>query len=1061
MKSHQLKQNVLLVVLVLMLLNATGCTDEFYLLEKETKAYQSVLATQTDANRHFDTLQGRIVNLQFDSSGTTPRLLSSNLLAEMRLTEMAQLETGPAAISLDRLRAELEKQIDNWVAGRLRLYTGSNNEQARLTRLDSASVQFLTNPTFTYDPGKQSIAFDASVTITLNGTIEVTALDWFLNLFVGVNGMYPLTIVLNDMRLAGEASILSPFADTGRIKFQLTPQITGAIDVLENGTSIPNQVKNGVRELLRKNLSSHVDEIFYQKYNYFTLTSIRLNNSGSLEVAYRSRRDLFGPDSTNPTLHLVARASDGKFYHARKGVSGWSGYTAIPFPSPSPQPAITNDPALFHSGSDQLELAAVNANNALVYAHWRDEAWGNQQIFNPGGSSPSTGYRGKPAIAATAPGQAEIIVKDGNGNLWHLRRVNGVWLTPAIVPLSGYSVSPPPYRDPVVLHVGNKIVVVFVNGQNRPTAIAFDLETSIWGQPTSLFTQTTTVYPLAAVASGDSRVDVVYVGANGTPYHRVLDVSANNIVAGIGSTRIAIVGAEVNLSVPLNIALNAAPVLVASGYKELELIGRGLDNRLWHNRFVNAPAPFIVDGRTVNPGWQDWQGWVSGMRDNLFGTRITTDGKVSGFAAAATRTGRTEIVMRGYTINTYTLFHNNYESARYGRTPWKTVHWRGYDSIGERLFLGCPALVAIDRNFEMAFISNSLGRANLHSPHLGEINSTTFPLFPNPTVRTSSNAIDPIVLSSGPGMIDSIVMRDDGKPEHLRHNSAVSATLTIPSGITLTKMSAVSYGNGFIELVALANDNKLYRWRYRNQTWSGPILLGSGIISAPALLHVGAGQLELLAVDFDYKLLRWRFVGNGWTSPIIIPASFRVDNLLFGQSSVSSWGDGSVDVVVVNKDTQELNHRRVGPGDETCNSPLPFACPAPRVFANLGGRIWEDPVLTAFSPTKLNVLAMQGLKWYSIWASKHPNQWITVPAPRDPRLLWSGFEYIGGDEMVVSGAAHSGNKNFAAVAIRDGRIYVNRNQDGRWTGFQSVIGQTPQMQLRLPIILPAIAAHGG
>jgi hypothetical protein len=369
----------------------------------------------------------------------------------------------------------------------------------------------------------------------------------------------------------------------------------------------------------------------------------------------------------------------------------------------------------------------------------------------------------------------------------------------------------------------------------------------------------------------------------------------------------------------------------------------------------------------------------------------------------------------------------------------------------------------VDRNFEIACVGNGngLGQPTPHSAHLGENNSTSFTIFSSPFVRTSSNAVDPIVLSSGPGMTDFIVLRDDGKPEHIRSingGGGSSATLTIPFGVTLTKMSAVSHGNGLIELVALANDNKLYRWRYRNLAWSVPTLLASGIISAPALLHVGAGQLELLAVDFDYKLLRWRFVGNGWTSPIIIPANFRVNNTLFGQTAVSSWGDGSVDVAVVNKDTQELNHRRVGPGDETCTG---FGCPAPRVFANLGGRIWEDPVLTAFSPTKLNILTMQGLRWFSISAGKHPWQFVTLPPPRDPRLLWSSFEYIGGDEMIVGGVANAGSKNFAAIAIYDGRIFINRYQDGRWTGFQPVIGQTSQMQLRLPVILPALAADGG
>ena len=290
--------------------------------------------------------------------------------------------------------------------------------------------------------------------------------------------------------------------------------------------------------LLGRNLSSRVDEIFYQSYDYFALSRIGLNPSGVLEVTYRPRPHWLGPHATDPRLHVVARAQDGKLYHARKTTGGWGGYTTVPFPSGWPQSGISQDPALFHSGGDQLELAAVNASNALVYAHWRDEAWGDWALFTPGQwTSPSVGYRGKPAVVASAPGQAEIIVKDGNGNLWHLRRVNGAWLAPSMVPLNGFAAAPAPYRDPVAVHIGNKIVVVFVNGQSRPTAIAFDLETGLWGQPTSLNTQSFTNLAPAAVASGDRRVDVVYVGPSGTPYHRVLRVTDRELCSRCCSDR--------------------------------------------------------------------------------------------------------------------------------------------------------------------------------------------------------------------------------------------------------------------------------------------------------------------------------------------------------------------------------------------------------------------------------------------------------------------------------------------------------------------------------------------
>jgi hypothetical protein len=165
-----------------------------------------------------------------------------------------------------------------------------------------------------------------------------------------------------------------------------------------------------------------------------------------------------------------------------------------------------------------------------------------------------------------------------------------------------------------------------------------------------------------------------------------------------------------------------------------------------------------------------------------------------------------------------------------------------------------------------------------------------------------------------------------------------------------------------------------------------------------------------------------------------------------------------IDVVVVDRTTRALYHRRVGPDNEICT--LPFGCPAPRVFSNLGGNIADKPVLTAFSPTKLNVLTMGGLQWYSNWATASAFQ--VFPPRRDPLIDWSGFQSIGGSEMVVGSAASSGRLNYAALAIHfSGRVYINRYENGRWTGFQSINGQTSDMLIPSPLIPPAITAHGG
>src|SRR2546423_14269150 len=102
MKTY-IRQSCFLIAIFSLLLTMSGCDDEFYLSEKEVKAYQNVLVTEASANSHFDNLQGRTIDLQFNNGSGSPVLQSTNLLTEMRRTEMVNLESGPAAVQLDRL----------------------------------------------------------------------------------------------------------------------------------------------------------------------------------------------------------------------------------------------------------------------------------------------------------------------------------------------------------------------------------------------------------------------------------------------------------------------------------------------------------------------------------------------------------------------------------------------------------------------------------------------------------------------------------------------------------------------------------------------------------------------------------------------------------------------------------------------------------------------------------------------------------------------------------------------------------------------------------------------
>ena len=1070
-------RSLLFVGLALMIVSASGCTDEFYLSEKEVQAYSNALASEQSTNLTFDNLQGRTITIQFDNSTGTPRVQSTNLLAEMRRTELAQLESGSSSVSLSRLNDELQAQISHWIEDRLQLYT-STNDSARLSRLDSVTIQFLTNPTFTYHPERQSIAFDLRLRFTINGTVEVNAVNWLINLFANVNGTYPLSILIWEMHAQGDASMLSPYANAGRIRFKLTPELVpntiqlpfplGTIDVpiyvTDNGSPAPEQVKVGLADFLKTRLSSPIDEIFDQDYSYFSLVHLGLSAANTqtpsrLEVNYRAKASSYGiaSETANPLLHIVTRATDGRLYHARKIDGGWSSYLPVPFPSPSPTPypRIDNEPTLVHSGDGQLELAATDAGGDLVYAHWRDEAWGNTQIIKPNTAlNPAISYRGKPAVVATAPGQVEVIAVGSDGYLWHLRRLNGLWLAPVMVPHTSIPATPGPYRDPAAAFVGNKVMVVFVDSQNHLQGIAFDVEASLWGFVSPIQTAETIRYASSAVACGDDDVGLAYVGQSGTPYSRLLGIQAMNFVPNVSGSGY-VVTPEITIT---GGTLNASPILVASGYRRLEIVGRFSDNRLWHNHFVYAPAPFSNDGRTVTPGWQGWT-LLSG---NLPNSADKTDAAVSDFSVAATPTGRMELAARGfvsYAYSTRYIYHNNYDATRYGYAPWKTVQWRGYDVAGSQLALGRPALVAVDRNFQIGFVGNyTPGHGTfLNDANLSDMNSTTV----NVGLGARSTLISPIVMASGPGTFDEIYVADNGRLHHERRLSTGSgrgADLVVPSGLTLaSQLSATSYGNAFLELAATLSDGCTYHWRYRSRVWSNPSAVACHIASSPALTYTGGGQLELLAVDLDHKLYRWRFGGSSWAQRLSIASNFFIEERLFGTNAASSWGDGTVDVVVVDRTTRALYHRRVGPDNEICT--LPFGCPAPRVFSNLGGNIADKPVLTAFSPTKLNVLTMGGLQWYSNWATASAFQ--VFPPRRDPLIDWSGFQSIGGSEMVVGSAASSGRLNYAALAIHfSGRVYINRYENGRWTGFQSINGQTSDMLIPSPLIPPAITAHG-
>ena len=204
-----------------------------------------------------------------------------------------------------------------------------------------------------------------------------------------------------------------------------------------------------------------------------------------------------------------------------------------------------------------------------------------------------------------------------------------------------------PLRDPVATLLGSYVVVVYVDAQNRLFGQIFN--TMFYGDRRWESQRGRRSDAPAAVTWSDDVTDqivVVYVGQSGIPYSRILDINIPNPTFSFGAEKV------------IGGVLNASPVLVASGYRQLELIGHLSGDRLQHNHFVGATAPFSVDGRSVNPLAR-----LVRLYDNLPGSVTQSDGHFAGTARlrlqATSRTGA-GLCEPAQTAN-HTSSSNNYE----------------------------------------------------------------------------------------------------------------------------------------------------------------------------------------------------------------------------------------------------------------------------------------------------------------------------------------------------------------------------------------------------------------
>lgn len=983
MKTNHIRKCAFqLLAVIALALSMTNCTSRFYLSESEIKAYRANMRTETSANDLWDNLEGQTVELQFQSfPSAAPRIQSSNLLEIFRsIPEFYFLEQTFRQIRLDRLATQLEADLSDWAGERLLLLVTQGGSEVKLQELDRVTLRFLTAPVFSYQPNLQTISFNTLVRLQITGAIHITDprndIEKFLGWVTGrdfPDGTHNLRVIVDDYQLQGQVRLSAPFADAIRLKITPTPGSVSVQERYANQNPLPDELKDGVRPIVESRLSSPVNETIYLVFDHFALEHLRLlpRNANcpesELQTTYKTR-----PTVAKENLDLVARGDDGRLYHARKRLGEWQSLAMIPIAKSTglvtlqgvapPLVEFGGDPALVSAMPGVLELVAVATNGELYYAGFRNGEWGNfhgSREGKPTIIAPTTTPSGirigrqfsfaqaKPALIATAPGQLEIFALGTDGYIHHVRRINGEWQDPAFIENTVPPASPS-LRDPVAVQVGNKIILVYVDGQNRLFAKAFDLESRLWGQAFEIPSQGVQFAP-AVVASGEGRVDVVYVGMDQAAYHRGLDVHRDNFRPNVGTTGISY-GPETRIGG----TLTSAPFLTCSGYRQLELIGRGTDNRIYHNHFVGPTSPAIFHyDRQINRGWQGWED----ASEMLFGSiqlrRFSED-----VALVATRSGQIHMVARSRGSGPKSLYHNSYNSKLYGIAPWKAVHWRGFEQIAPQRFVGTPALVLSGRELEIVTVGDQ------NHPHFATLSDQTLSpisFVQNLPVNPSS---DPLVLSSSPGLVDMLFIGQQGHPLHLRrfNNRSVEYEVIprLPAGMSVTAIAATSFADGQIELVGVAQNRSAYHWRYIHGTWDPPVEIASAVVSWPAIVNMGAGELVLLAVGEDQQLRHWKFDNGQWQKPRQVLTFIPVSAAKFGPSAASSWGDGALDIVYVDDNNGRIHHRRILPGEDFSTPRFyvpgtPSQQPSP--FSALDGSAAGLPMLTAFGPNRLNVLA--------------------------------------------------------------------------------------------------------
>ncbi len=685
MTINRFKLRIALFVIVSVL--AASCDDDFYLSEKEFYALRGQLASANSANVAFGELRGKLLTIQFDNSVSPPRIRNSNLASFLRngMPTLAILEGYPSyALNVERLSSEIETQLNNWLSTQIALYQ-NGNASARLERVESIRIIVRDNPRFAFSGGK--IRFTVPIAMSVDTRIRIDALDLFTNfLSGGINGRYDFSVSMGEMALDGEMSF-DERQTASNLYLRIAPN-PGQVVVSDRGAPSQQLVKDRVGRFVKTILSGRLEENMLQKYDYFALRNCRIDDS--FRCVYAEL-----PDRRDVDVHTVVRGTDGRLYSAFRRKAIWSNFDRIDAERRVGRRkevlAFSSDPAVAAISEREIEMAAVT-NGGSVYLARFDGSWSSDGFIEHGGlrtTSARLRFTGKPAIVGSGVNTVDIVVARANGSLSHVRRNATGWSLPATVPLPGNR----RYRNPAIVSSNQRLFLAAVGDDNRIYAIVYDMVTNLWSQSTQLSGSEPVKFAPAIVATDNRAIEMVYVGASGTPYQRTFHLGVENIRPGVGDS-----GTSFGPEISIGGNLTSTPALVKSDPKQLGLIARGTDNLLYYNHFTGPDSPRgDVFGRTIQPGWSGW----GDLNRNFFGTALLAGGAAQDYSAVAGPGGRLELVagLRANTLRTaFGLFHNSFDASTYGRQPWKTVHWRGFQKVGGPMIVGAPAICALTAN---------------------------------------------------------------------------------------------------------------------------------------------------------------------------------------------------------------------------------------------------------------------------------------------------------------------------------------------------------------------------